>query len=197
MAGRGEGEQGPATNWQTSLRPAVPWGGCTEKLPRAHTHTHTGATAWEQRLNRLLAYLLYVLCSRACCGTSLLLAVAVAKLEAYSLVQDFAVQSLLLHVGLPRPSVLLVGEGNGVAKPAPGQKRRGEDTEDQERVETAAAAYYGNTLYCTAELNTEYTVNMYEQEGGGRRHQNRKRAAQASILQQHPLQRHDGTAMVP
>lgn len=68
------------------------------------------------------------------------------KLEAYSLVQDFAVQSLLLHVGLPRPSVLLVGEGNGVAKPAPGQKRRGEDTEDQERVETAAAAYYGNTV---------------------------------------------------
>lgn len=37
--------------------------------------------------------------------------------DPFSLVQNFAVQSLLLQVGLPSPSVLLVGEGDGVTEP--------------------------------------------------------------------------------
>ena len=34
------------------------------------------------------------------------------------LIEDFAVEGLLLHVGLPSPSVLLVGERDCVAEPA-------------------------------------------------------------------------------
>lgn len=105
VAGGGKGEQEPGTKTnQSTIRPAVRRRGRREELPLLYMHTHL------------------LCCGLLLCGSSR---------GAHSLVEDFAVESLLLHVGLPRPSVLLVGEGNCVSKPAPAAK---EDTKQLGKV---------------------------------------------------------------
>lgn len=74
------------------------------------------------------------------------------------LVEDFAVEGLLLHVGLPSPSVLLVGERNCVAEPAGRITGRGTNTTPTDGVWREAVVQH----ICTSYASTFFYSSHHE-----------------------------------